>query len=85
MKTINILNKTYSKNNSCDDQFFYLADSFFWYPIVDISVCSHSVPSEGFNSLPETQVNTYLLSVFHHYQNPCQDKKGPLMSYYQIF
>lgn len=71
--------KTYFKNNSCDDQFFYLVASLFWCPIVGISVCSHSVPSEGFNSLPDTQVNTYLLSVFHHYQNSCQNKKGPLM------
>jgi len=78
MKTINILNETYFKNSSCDDQFFYLVASLFWCPIVVISLCSHSVPSEGFNSLPETQVNTYLLSVFHHYQNPCEDKKEPL-------
>jgi hypothetical protein len=39
---------------------FYLAASLFWCTIVVISVCSHSVPSEGFNSLPETQGNTYL-------------------------
>ena len=76
MKTINILNKTYSKNNSCDDQFFYLADSFFWYPIVDISVCSHSVPSEGFNSLPETQVNTYLFLYFTIIRIPVKIKRA---------
>ncbi len=85
MKIINILNKTYFKNNSCDDQFLISQLAFF--DVLAWLLVYVYIPflQGGFNSLPETQRNTYLLSVFHQYQYPCQNKMGPLMCYYQIF